>query len=346
MLVKMIKEHVNIALIGAGYWGQNYLRVFNQLPGARLKWCCDTNQRRLAELAAAYPTVRFCTEVQKVLQDPDVDAVVIASPPTSHYCLGREALAAGKHLLLEKPFAFSVNEVNKLWADAENSGLTLMAAHIMEYNPAVQKIKQYLQEKKFGELYYLYFSRSNLGVVRSDVNVVWDLAVHDLSVIRYLLEANPVQVSATGVGYLQPGISDVVFITLIFPGNILGQIHASWLEACKTRQGVLVGDRQTIIFDDLQPRDKIRIYNRCISPQHAPGPGNESAYRFVPTYGDIILPAVADAEPLRAQCLHFLECITDKKLPLTGKKDTLWVTKVAELAQQSLDAGGEPLKFE
>jgi predicted dehydrogenase len=218
-----------------------------------------------------------------------------------------------------------------------------MVGHVMEYNSALQWVKNYLHEGKLGNLLYVYFSRSNLGIVRQDVNILWDLAIHELAMLRFLLEKEPHSISAQGGCYLQPGIHDVVFINLKFPGNVMAQIHASWLESAKTRKATLIGDRQTVVFDDVQNQDKIWVFDRGMTSFYEPIEAGAGNYQFVPRYGDIHLPAVQLQEPLLKQCQHFFECIKSGAEPITGKTDALWVTKVAELAQQSLDSHGAPI---
>lgn len=338
-------NYVNLALIGAGMWGSNYLRVLSKVETVIVSWCCDIRVERLQELGRFYPHIRFTTDFNQVIYDSSVDAVIIATPPQTHFDLAMKALDAGKHILMEKPFVLSYSNACRLWEQAERRRLVLMAGHIMEYNPALQWLKAYLRDGKLGTLFYLYFSRSSLGLVRQDVNVVWDLAVHDLAVLRFLLEQDPESISAQGGCYLQEGIEDVAFISLRFPRNVFAQVHASWLESCKTRRAAVVGNRQMVVFDDIENRDKIWVYDRGMSSFYELAKEGEGAYKHVPRYGDIYLPAIPDREPLQQQCEHFIECIYNGEKPLTGKKDILWVTRVGELTQLSLKNGGVSVAF-
>jgi predicted dehydrogenase len=254
-------------------------------------------------------------------------------------------LQAGKHVLVEKPFTLSLEQACLLFQIAEQRKRILMAGHVMEYHSSVLWLKQYLKQGHLGQLFYLCFNRGNLGRVRQDVSVVWDLAVHDLAMLRYLIEEEPVAISAFGGCYLQPGIFDVVFITVHFAGNVVAQVHASWLESCKTRQAVVIGKKQMIKFDDVTNQDKIRIYDCGITSYGDVLETGSAGYRFVPRYGDIFLPAIPETEPLLQQCRHFVDCIYEDRGPVTGKPDTLWVTKAALLAEQSLRQGGSPLAF-
>ncbi|MEW6661107.1 MAG: Gfo/Idh/MocA family protein [Bacillota bacterium] len=334
---------MQFGVIGAGRWGHNYLRILTNLDGVKVKWCCDCDPRRVAALSLTYPQVSYTTRWQDVVDDQEVDAVVIATPPESHFPLVMASLQEGKHVLVEKPCAVKLSDTQQLYQTAGEKKKVLMIGHVMEYNSALQWVKNHLHDGKLGNLLYAYFSRSNLGIVRKDVNILWDLAIHELAMLRFLLEKEPELVSAQGGCYLQPGIHDVIFITLRFPGNIMAQIHASWLESSKTRKATLIGDRQMVVFDDVQNQDKIWVFDRGMTSFFEPVEGGAGNYQFVPRYGDIYLPAVQLQEPLQKQCQHFIECITSGKEPLTGKTDALWVTKVAELAQQSLDSHGVPV---
>jgi len=336
---------MQLAVIGAGRWGQNYLRVLGNITGASVKWCCDSNPSRVKTLHRLYPHISFTTSWEQVVSDPTVQALIIATQPPTHFPLVMVGLRNGKHVLVEKPCAFNLSQARQLWKEAEQKKVVLMTGHVMEYNPALHWVKDYIESGKLGNLLYVYLTRSSLGIVRHDVNVLWDLAIHDLSILRFLLEQEPENITAQGACYLQPHIHDVIFITLRFPGNILAQIHASWLESCKIRKVTLIGDRQMIVFDDVQNQEKIRVYDRGMTSYFESIEEGAGSYYFVPRYGDIYLPTIAVEEPLQKQCQHFLDCIQQGCEPITGKQDALWVTKVAELAQFSLENKGAPVAY-
>lgn len=331
---------MDLAVVGAGRWGQNYLRVLGEVPDCQVKWCIDLDPRRLKVLGVRYPTISFSSRLEDVLADPGVEAVVVATPPATHFPTALACLEHGKHVLVEKPCARTTAEILRLQEAAASRQKVFMAGHVMEYNPALQWLKNYLQEGRLGNLLYLYLTRTGLGVVRQDVNVLWDLAVHDLTILRLLVGAEPEAISAQGACYLQPGIHDLVFVTLKFPGNVMAQIHATWLAPRKIRQVTVVGDRQMAIFDDVAGEDKIRVYDRGVSSLCEPGGAAEGGYAMVPRYGDIYLPAITVQEPLANQCRHFVDCIREGKEPLTGWQDALWVTAALEAAQRSLESQG------
>lgn len=336
---------MQLAVIGAGRWGQNYLRVLSSLPGCQVRWCADSNPQRLRVLRERYPQVGFTADWDTVLSDRQVQAVVIATPPATHFPLALACLQHGKHVLVEKPCCLDQAGVRTLGGLAEHERRVFMVGHVMEFNPALQWLKQYLRQGELGRLLYLHCTRTNLGVVRQDVNVLWDLAVHDLSILRFLLEAEPESVSAQGACYLQAGVQDVVFLTIWFPGNVLAQVHVSWLSPLKDRRVTLVGDRRMAVFDDVAQQEKVKIYDRGMRALCEDGEEGSGSYRLVPRYGDIYLPAVEEREPLVGQCQHFLDCIREEKEPLTGWQDALWVTRLAEAAEQSLRDHGSPVRL-
>ncbi len=331
-----------VGVVGCGNWGQNYVRILGRIQGAHLVACCDSDPARLRSVREHCGKVDVTDDYGSLLQNSDLHAVVIATPPGSHYALAREALERGKHVLVEKPATLSHRETAELFSLAGERGLTAMVGHILEYHPAIRSIKGYLEGGQLGRVLYVDLTRTNLGKVRSDVSVLWDLAVHDLSILRFLLGRQPESVAAHGAHYLQPGITDVVFLSLRFPDGVLAQIHVSWLNPRKSRQMVIVGDRNMLTFDDLEPDEKIRVYDRGIDYYEGHPFTDFGEFQVSYRFGDVHIPSVAMKEPLREQCVHFLDCVEGRDTPRTGSEDALWVARALELAQMSLDSGGHP----
>jgi len=326
-------ETIGMGLIGAGRWGRNYLRVLTALEEVELRWCCDTDPDRAALVGRLYPRVRYTRSSEEVLKDADVMAVVIATPPATHYPLAKEALSASKHVLVEKPFALSYSQAKELVDMARARGLVLMAGHIMEYHPVVNWVRGYIAAGELGKPRYLHFRRTNYGRSLAGVSVLWDLVVHDLSILRFLLDVEPLMIRAEGVSFLDRGVHDVVGLTLWLPENTLAQVDAMWLHPVGAQTMTVIGEKRTLVFDDLRAGDKLRIYDRGLLGKlrgHRP-----PAYR-----GDVWIPYIEPREPLQNQCEHFLRCVRRGEEPITGARDILWVMQVAEAAQRSLDLAG------
>jgi len=320
-------ECIGMGLIGAGRWGRNYLRVLTAMEQVELRWCCDADPDLAPFMGRVYPRVRLTRSSEDVLNDTGVTGVVIATPPATHYPLAKAALSASKHVLLEKPFTLTYAQAEELVGMAKTRKLVLMAGHIMEYHPVINWIRDYITAGKLGRPLYFHFRRTNYSRARAGVNALWDLAIHDLSILRYLLDLLPLSISADGACFLERGVHDVVRVTLRFPENTLAQINAIWLHPVGAQTMTVIGEKKTLVFDDLETGDKLRIYDRGISGKVE---GDRSfAYR-------VLIPSIEPAEPLRNQCMHFLRCIQRGEEPITGARDILWVMKVAETAQESL----------
>lgn len=332
---------ISVGLIGYGYWGPNLARNFHQLPEATLAACCDTDPARLEVVRRLYPHVRTTTRVEDLWSDPDLDAVVIATPVRTHYALARAALEAGKHVLVEKPITMDSAEAEDLIALAERQGRVLMVGHTFEYNPAVWKIKELIQAGDLGEIYYAYSTRVNLGRLQRDLNALWSIAPHDISILLYLLEKMPCEVSARGGTYLDAGIEDVVFVDLEFPGGVVAHIHASWLDPCKVRRMTLVGSKKMVLYDDVDSEGKIRVYDKGVLRVGNGQIFGEFHYRV--RSGDIWIPRIESSEPLQNECAHFVECILQGKRPRTDGENGLRVVRVLEAAQRSLERRGAPV---
>ena len=331
---------VTVAVVGGGGWGKNHVRNFHEITTSRLKTICDLSDKVLAAHRAAYPGVGTTTSVAEVFADREIEAVVIATDAPSHYHLARDALAAGKHVLVEKPMTLAPREAEDLITRAEKAKRVLMVGHLLEYHPCVLQLKHLLDSGELGEARYMYCQRVNLGIVRKDENAWWGLAPHDVSVILLLFGAEPVTVTAQGQAYLQPGVEDVVFAQLKFADGRMAHIHVSWLDPHKIRKMTLVGTDKMATFDDMDPAEKIRIYDKVVDVAGSVV-GYEQSLSL--RTGDILIPKTPTGEPLRAECLHFLECIAKGLTPRSDGRDGLRVVRVLEAAGRSLVAGGAPV---
>ena len=329
-------DAINVAVIGYGYWGPNLARNFHQLPDTRLALVADLDAARLAEVARLYPTTTVTTDYRQALANPEIAAVAVATPVRTHFAIAREALLAGKHVLVEKPLALTATEAEALIALAEQQQRTLMVGHTFEYNPAVWKIKELIAAGEIGQVYYAYANRVNLGRVQYDVNALWSIAPHDISILLYLLEAMPLAVSAHGATYLSQGVEDVIFLTLTFPGNVLAHVQASWLDPSKVRRLTIVGSEKMIVYDDVDNEAKVKIYDKGVYRKGSA----YGEFQVRVHSGDIHIPRIDMTEPLRNECAHFVECVRTGQRPRTDGACGLRVVRVLEAAQRSLEQGG------
>ncbi len=335
-----MSDRIGIAVVGTGDWGANLVRNFANLPGTRLVSVCDADGLRLAKTAAQYPGVRAVGDVADVARDPEVQGVVVAASAVSHYPLAKALLEAGKDVYVEKPLTLEVAHAEELCRLARSKDRVLMVGHLLLYHPGVQYLKKMVTEKAIGDLLYIYCQRVNLGKVRTDENALWSFAPHDLSVILHLMDQEPVDVAARGAAFLQPGVEDVVFVDLRFPGGQTAHVHVSWLDPHKLRKFTVVGSQKMVVFDDMEASEKIRIYDKAVERM-----GQVVSYGDALTVrsGDILIPKISLQEPLRLECLHFVECVRDRKRPLTDGVGGLRVVKVLDAAQRSLKSGGQPV---
>ncbi len=337
-----MNETIGIAVVGTGDWGANLVRNFARLPGARLVAICDADAQRLAKTSAQVPQARALADVSEVCSAPDVHGAVVASSAVSHYPLAKQLLEAGKDVYVEKPLALQVPHAEELVRLARERGRILMVGHLLLYHPGVQYLKRLVAEGALGDLYYLYSQRVNLGKVRRDENALWSFAPHDLSVILHLLDQEPIDVVARGSAFLQGTVEDVVFVDLRFPGGKLAHVHVSWLDPHKLRKFTVVGSRKMVVFDDMEASEKIRVYDKGVDKGgQIVGYGDALTVRS----GDILIPQISLKEPLTIECAHFVECIRERKTPLTDGADGLRVVKVLAAAQASLAAGGAPVSI-
>ncbi len=333
---------LHLAQLGAGHWGVNLIRNLTQLPAVGRLTVCDTDPGRLDFVRDRYPTVEVTTEVDGVLGDSSVDGVVIALPASLHYDFAKRALLEGKHVLVEKPLATRSREARELVELARRQQKVMFVGHTFLYNEAVRKVKEYITSGELGEIYYITAQRLNLGRVRQDVNALWNLAPHDISILLYWLEELPSEISATGLRFLQESIEDVVFVNLRFPSGRAAHIHVSWLDPRKTRKMVIVGSKKMLVYDDVSADAKIKIYDKGVDKHdvgsHIPDVEDFAQFQLRQRSGDILIPKLAFGEPLRRECEHFVECITSGATPLTGGTQGCQVVDILARAQEHLEA--------
>jgi predicted dehydrogenase len=302
---------------------------------------CDTDAEMTAKIEREFPSVETTDSVASIMEDDSIEAVVIALPAALHYEYGKMALQAGKHILMEKPLAVKSEEVTDLMRIAEENNKTIMVGHTFLYNTAVNKIKQYIDSGELGEIYYIFSQRLNLGKVRQDVNAMWNLAPHDISMILFWLNETPSQTTAKGMSYLQDGIEDLVFMHLDFPSGRSAHIHINWLSPRKTREMVIVGSKKMLLYDDTSSDAKITIFDKGIDKDLKNGFDHDiydyATFNLSNRIGDIIIPSISFQEPLNVECRHFVDCILTGKTPITGSEDGLNVVKILENAQNCLD---------
>jgi predicted dehydrogenase len=329
-----------VAVVGVGGWGKNLARNFHQIPECSLKYICDLDRRKLEQLRMQLPGVALMCAFDDLLKDPELQALIIATTASTHYALCEAALRAGKDVYVEKPFVLSVAEAEELIRIADQEGRILMVGHLLEYHPVVRRLKHLVDSKELGDIYYVYNQRVNLGIVRGDENALWSFAPHDISSILYLLGKEPTDVTARGQCYLRRGIEDVVFLTLNFGDHAMAHIHVSWLDPHKVRKITIVGSKKMAVFDDLENTEKLRIYDK--SAEHNTDYNTFAEYVTL-RFGDITIPHLKIDEPLRLECRHFLECVRERKQPLSDGHDGLRVVKVLDAAQRSLQNNGVPI---
>jgi predicted dehydrogenase len=343
-------DRVVLAQIGCGYWGPNLLRAFASLPDCAIRWVAEPRPERQEYVRANLPQVKVTSSWGEAIGDPEVQAVVIASPAATHLELARAALLAGKHVLVEKPLAMSVAGVDELAGLAAERGRVVMVGHTFLYNSAVRRTRELIAAGDLGDLYYLYTQRLNLGQVRSDVNVWWNLAPHDVSILLYLLGGErPTTIALRGVAYLQPGIEDVAFALLTWAGGITAHVHVSWLDPGKVRRVTVVGRRKMVVCDDVSDQ-KIAVYDKGVDRVPKLGERMDfdafDGYQLLHRTGDILLPRIDLQEPLKVEAAHFLDCVRTGAEPLTGTQHARDVVAVLAAGQQSLDSGGGPVTVE
>jgi predicted dehydrogenase len=342
--MKTLERTIKIGVVGCGYWGPNLVRNFRQAPDCHLKVLCDASETRLSHMRRLYPELNTTQKFDDLLNDSELDAVVIATPVRFHYTMAKAALSAGKHVFIEKPMARTEAEAAELVSLAEQQGLVLMVGHTFLFSPAVRRMKEIINAGDIGEVQYIAARRLNLGLFQKDINVAWDLAPHDISILLHLLDELPVSVSCQGSSHVTRGIEDVTMMNLNFRKNRCAFIHNSWLDPKKVRQMTVVGSQRMIVYDDTEPLEKLKIYDARVEvPPHY---DTFAEFTYSYHYGDSYVPYIKQDEPLKLECQHFLQCIAEGSVPITNGRLGLEVVKILEASSESLRQHGAAVSLE
>lgn len=333
---------INVGVIGYGYWGPNMVRNFYANKDAKVACVCDLSKERLNLVETNYPSVKATTDCKDIMKDPNIDAVVICTPVSSHFPLAQEALKNGKHVLLEKPMTATVEESEKLIDLAEKKNKKLMVDHTFLYTSAVRKMKEIIQKGELGDIYYFDSVRVNLGLFQHDVNVIWDLAPHDFSIMDYLLQKDPEMVSAVGVCHLGD-LENIAYVTVQYPGNLLAHLHVNWLAPVKVRTTLVGGTKKMIVYDDMEPSEKVKIYDKGVSYSEK----KEDVYQMLVQYrsGDMLAPKLDSTEALKLVSKEFTDSVNENRKPLTDGVAGLRVVKLLQASNESLKHKGKVIKL-
>ncbi|HEV7857648.1 MAG TPA: Gfo/Idh/MocA family oxidoreductase [Pyrinomonadaceae bacterium] len=337
---------IGIGVVGYGYWGPNLVRNFVEANGSKVVAVSDLSRERLALVETRHPSIKTTTDYRELFKDPAVDAVVIATPVSSHFDLTLEALKAYKHVLVEKPLAASSAQAERLIEEALRRQRVLMVDHTFVYTGAVRAIREMVASQTLGDIYYYDSVRVNLGLFQHDMNVIWDLAVHDLSIMDYVLPAKPIAVSATGISNIQGQPENVAYLTLFFPDRQIAHIHVNWLAPVKVRRTLIGGSEKMVVYDDLEPSEKVKIYDKGVTVSALPQ-RPEAVYEMLVSYraGDMWAPRLEGAEALHTEAAHFIECIRDQKRPETDGEAGLRIVRILEAATRSLNQRGQLIEL-
>ena len=330
---------LEIGVVGLGYWGPNLARNIAEHPRAHLRWLCDFDETTLAALAARHPGARTTTRLEDLTNDPELDAIAIVTPVSTHYEIALQALDAGKHVFVEKPLATSSSEAIELIERAKRANRVLMPGHTFLYSPPVMKIKELIDSNELGELYFISMSRVNLGLHQPDVSVIWDLAAHDLAIMDHLIEQRPTAISAVSATHFPGGMADVAYLTVQFENDLIAHFHVNWLSPVKVRQVLIGGDRRMVLYDDIESTEKVKVYDRGVRWNDDPLEARREtlvAYRL----GDMFAPVLDQTEALRNECAHFIESIRNGTVPATDGHAGLRTVTMLAAAERSLLSGG------
>ena len=339
---------IKVAVVGAGHWGPNLIGNFHNHGNSEVVWVVDQNESRLNVVRTRFPDIKVSSDLASVLDDPNVEAVVVATPTTTHYDITTAALRAGKHVLVEKPLSDTVEKSIAMHELAQQVGKILMVGHVFVYNAAAQLAKQYITNQELGRVYYISMVRTNLGPIRVDVNAAFDLAAHDISLASYWLDAEPLSVTATGGAWINKGIEDAIFATIRYPNDILVNLHASWLNPVKTRDIRVVGDKRMLTFDDVNASEPLRIFDKHVDDEVAQVPFVDSiaSFRMTVHDGDIKVPRVPTSQPLKVECDHFLDCIASGAAPMSGGPEGISVVKTLVAMSRSMAEKGREIEID
>ena len=338
-----MKTKPDIAVVGCGYWGPNLIRNFNSLPICNVKMACDLEEDRLTHMKSLYPALEITAEFDKVIESSEIDVIVIATPVRYHYEMAKKSLLAGKHTFIEKPMASSTAECNELIEIAESQDLTVSIGHTFIYSPPVRKIKELIHRKALGDIQYISARRLNLGLFQTDINVAWDLAPHDISIILYVMNMVPVSVNCRGKAHINPDIEDVTSMVLNFDNGCFGTIQSSWLDPNKIREMTFVGSKRMLVYDDLEPTEKLKIYDKRV--ETPPYYDTFAEFHYSYHYGDMYSPYLKQYEPLKRECQHFLDCIKTGDKPESSADEGLKVVEILEAASESLKRDGAKVEL-
>jgi predicted dehydrogenase len=335
---------IKVGVIGYGYWGPNLVRNFMAAPGSDVARVCDMREERLAPLRKLYPGIKTCSQPKDLINDPEIDAVVIATPVSSHFELTLAALKAGKHVLVEKPLAARSDQARVLLEEAATRKLVLLVDHTFVYTDAVRKIRELIASGELGDIYYYDAVRVNLGLFQHDVNVIWDLAIHDLSIMDYVLPEKPIAVSATGISHIPGQPENVAYITLFFSSAQIAHVHVNWLTPVKVRHTLIGGSEKMILYDDLEPSEKLKVYDKGINVT----PRQEDVYKMLVSYrsGDMWAPRLDNTEALQTEALHFIDCVENNRQPDTDGPAGLRMVSMIEAAETSLRDRGRLIELQ
>ena len=333
---------INVAVFGYGYWGPNMVRNFYANKDVKIVWVCDLSKNRLALVQAGYPSIKTTSDPKEIMNDPQVDAVVISTPVSAHFPLAQEALEKGKHVLLEKPMTTTVEESEKLVELAAKKKKILMVDHTFLYTGAVRKMRELVDKGELGDLYYFDSVRVNLGLFQHDINVIWDLAPHDFAIMDYLLQKDPEMVSAVGMCHLGD-LENIAYVTVQYPGNLLGHVHVNWLAPVKVRTTLIGGTKKMIVYDDNEPSEKVKIYDKGVSYSQS----KEDVYHMLVQYrsGDMLCPKLEPTEALRLVSKEFTDSISQNRKPLTDGVAGLRVVRLLEASNQSIKQKGKVIRL-
>ncbi len=329
------QAQIRVGLVGLGYWGPNVARNLAAIPGCELAWCCDADGDVRERWSASFPGTRFTAELDDLLADSELDAIVVTTPVHTHHALAERVLAAGKDCFVEKPLAQRAEEAERLCGLAEDGDRVLMVGHLLEYHPGVRMLADMVGAGELGDPYYIYSQRLNLGKLRADENALWSLGAHDVTVMLALAGGVPVEVTAHGSSFVRDGVEDVVFAHMRFGSGLAAHLHLSWLDPHKERRITVVGSQRMATFDDMALEHKLTIYDKGFDPDA------DSYGEYITRSGGERSPAISNREPLRIECEHFVDCVRTRETPRSDGRSGLRVVRVLEALQTSLEAGGE-----
>ena len=331
---------LNIGVVGYGYWGPNIVRNFSNIQGARVVSVCDLEERSLQQVQRNYPAIRTTNDCNDIISAADIDAVAVITPVSTHFEIAKKALLNGKHIFVEKPFTASSDQAEELIELAERMNLIIMVDHTFLFTGSVRKIKEYIDDDVLGGIYYFDSIRINLGLFQRDVNVIWDLAPHDLSIMNYLIDKRPVAVAATGISHFNNDIENVAYLTVYFPGNLIAHFNLSWVSPVKIRTTLIGGEKKMIVWNDLSADEKIRVYDRGVDRAQLTKE-NEHSLRMNYRTGDMWSPRIEELEALKCEAQYFVECVHNNQRPINDGVAGLDVVRILQATERSLKTGGE-----